>query len=86
MLTRRRRLQIRDDQSQAIAWLLFVASNRPGVGKTQLRRIAIVATADDMRRTIGTKPGTGGSDGADYLTSTLFRPAFPDLWAIRTQF
>ena len=39
-----------------------------------------------VRRTIGTKPGTGGSDGADYLTSTLFRPAFPDLWAIRTRF
>ena len=39
-----------------------------------------------VRRTIGTKPGTGGSDGASYLTSTLFKPAFPDLWAIRTQF
>lgn len=39
-----------------------------------------------VRRTIGTKPGTGGSDGAAYLTSTLFRPAFPDLWAIRTRF
>ena len=39
-----------------------------------------------VRRTIGTKPGTGGSDGAAYLTTTLFRPAFPDLWAIRTAF
>jgi tryptophan 2,3-dioxygenase len=39
-----------------------------------------------VRRTIGTKPGTGGSDGASYLASTLFRPAFPDLWAIRTAF
>jgi tryptophan 2,3-dioxygenase len=39
-----------------------------------------------VRRTIGTKPGTGGSDGAAYLQSTLFRPAFPDLWAIRTAF
>jgi tryptophan 2,3-dioxygenase len=39
-----------------------------------------------VRRTIGTKPGTGGSDGASYLTGTLFRPAFPDLWAIRTAF
>ena len=37
-----------------------------------------------VRRTIGTKPGTGGSDGAAYLATTLFRPAFPDLWAIRT--
>ena len=39
-----------------------------------------------VRRTIGTKPGTGGSDGAAYLSTTLFRPAFPDLWAIRTEF
>ncbi len=39
-----------------------------------------------VRRTIGTKPGTGGSDGATYLASTLFKPAFPDLWAIRTAF
>ncbi len=39
-----------------------------------------------VRRTIGTKPGTGGSDGAAYLATTLFKPAFPDLWAIRTNF
>lgn len=39
-----------------------------------------------VRRTIGTKMGTGGSDGAAYLATTLFKPAFPDLWAIRTAF
>ena len=39
-----------------------------------------------VRRTIGTKPGTGGSDGAAYLQTTLFKPVFPDLWAIRTKF
>ena len=39
-----------------------------------------------VRRTIGTKPGTGGSDGASYLATTLFKPVFPDLWAIRTEF
>ena len=39
-----------------------------------------------VRRTIGTKPGTGGSDGASYLATTLFRPAFHDLWSIRTKF
>ncbi len=39
-----------------------------------------------VKRTIGTKMGTGGSDGAAYLATTLFRPAFPDLWAIRTAF
>jgi tryptophan 2,3-dioxygenase len=34
-------------------------------------------------RLIGTKEGTGGSSGATYLRGTLFRPVFPDLWAIR---
>ncbi|MGY2062198.1 tryptophan 2,3-dioxygenase family protein [Nocardia gipuzkoensis] len=36
-------------------------------------------------RTIGDKPGTGGSSGADYLRGTLFRPVFADLWAIRSR-
>ena len=39
-----------------------------------------------VQRTIGTKHGTGGSDGAAYLRTTIMRPAFPDLWAIRTSF
>jgi tryptophan 2,3-dioxygenase len=38
-----------------------------------------------VERTIGTKTGTGGSSGAEYLRSTLFQPLFPDLWAIRTE-
>jgi tryptophan 2,3-dioxygenase len=36
-----------------------------------------------VERTIGTKPGTGGSAGASYLHGTIGRPLFPDLWAIR---
>jgi len=36
-----------------------------------------------VERTIGTKLGTGGSAGVEYLRTTLFRPVFPDLWAIR---
>jgi tryptophan 2,3-dioxygenase len=39
-----------------------------------------------VERTIGTKKGTGGSDGVEYLKRTLFHPVFPDLWAIRTSF
>lgn len=39
-----------------------------------------------VERTIGTKKGTGGSDGVEYLKSTLHHHIFPDLWAIRTQF
>ncbi len=38
-----------------------------------------------VERTIGVKPGTGGSAGVGYLRETLFRPLFPDLWAIRAQ-
>ena len=38
-----------------------------------------------VQRTIGTRRGTGGSAGAEYLMTTLNRPAFPDLWEIRTE-
>ena len=38
-----------------------------------------------VQRTIGTKQGTGGSAGAEYLMTTLNQPLFPDLWAIRSE-
>jgi tryptophan 2,3-dioxygenase len=38
-----------------------------------------------VERTIGGKPGTGGSSGAAYLRSTLFRASFPELWAVRSR-
>jgi tryptophan 2,3-dioxygenase len=38
-----------------------------------------------VERTIGTKRGTGGSVGAEYLRTTLGKPLFPDLWAIRVR-
>ncbi|MEJ2203893.1 MAG: tryptophan 2,3-dioxygenase family protein [Gemmatimonadota bacterium] len=38
-----------------------------------------------VERTIGSKAGTGGSAGSAYLRTTLARPAFPDLWEIRSQ-
>jgi tryptophan 2,3-dioxygenase len=38
-----------------------------------------------VERTIGNQPGTGGSPGAEYLKTTLFKPVFPDLWAIRSR-
>jgi tryptophan 2,3-dioxygenase len=38
-----------------------------------------------VERTIGTKQGTGGSSGAEYLRTTLFQPVFADLWAIRNR-
>ena len=39
-----------------------------------------------VERTIGAKPGTGGSAGVEYLRSTLMKPAFPALWAVRSRF
>ena len=38
-----------------------------------------------VERTIGAKRGTGDSLGAEYLKKTLFKPVFPDLWAIRAE-
>jgi tryptophan 2,3-dioxygenase len=39
-----------------------------------------------VERTIGSKTGTGGSPGVEYLRNTLFNPLVPDLWAIRSSF
>jgi tryptophan 2,3-dioxygenase len=36
-----------------------------------------------VERTIGSKRGTGGSPGVEFLKESLFQPVFPDLWAIR---
>ena len=36
-----------------------------------------------VERTIGAKKGTGGSPGVAFLKESLFKPFFPDLWAIR---
>lgn len=36
-----------------------------------------------VERTIGAKKGTGGSPGVPFLKESLFKPVFPDLWAIR---
>ncbi len=38
-----------------------------------------------VERIIGAKGGTGGSAGAAYLRGTLFHPAFPDLWEVRSR-
>ncbi len=50
-----------------------------GVQEWRYRHVKMV------ERTIGTKRGTGGSAGAEYLKTTVGRPAFPDLWEIRTK-
>jgi len=37
-----------------------------------------------VEREIGSKPGTGGSSGAQYLRSTLDKRFYPDLWEVRS--
>jgi tryptophan 2,3-dioxygenase len=49
-----------------------------GVQEWRYRHVKMV------ERTIGVKPGTGGSAGAAYLQSTIGSPLFPDLWGIRS--
>lgn len=48
-----------------------------GVQEWRYRHVKMV------QRTIGSKMGTGGSDGSKYLMTTLMTPIFPDLWEIR---
>lgn len=38
-----------------------------------------------VERIIGGKKGTGGTAGVSYLSSTLTKRAFPELWSLRTQ-
>jgi tryptophan 2,3-dioxygenase len=38
-----------------------------------------------VERSIGSKKGTGGSLGVEFLKKSLFHPVFADLWAIRHQ-
>jgi tryptophan 2,3-dioxygenase len=38
-----------------------------------------------VERTIGARPGTGGSAGAAYLATTLSQPMFPELWTLRSR-
>jgi len=38
-----------------------------------------------VERIIGRRRGTGGTEGVSYLTSTLDRRCFPELWSLRTQ-
>jgi tryptophan 2,3-dioxygenase len=50
-----------------------------GVQEWRYRHVKMV------ERTIGVKPGTGGSAGAGYLRTTVGSPLFPDLWEIRSR-
>ncbi len=48
-----------------------------GIQEWRYRHVKLV------ERTIGAKKGTGGSPGVEFLKTSLFKPLFPDLWAVR---
>jgi len=66
-----------DDTSQAAEVCEALVDIDEGVQEWRYRHVKMV------ERIIGARRGTGDSAGADYLRSTLFRPSFPDLWAVR---
>jgi tryptophan 2,3-dioxygenase len=67
----------RDDTSQAAEVCEALVDIDEGIQEWRYRHVKMV------ERIIGAKMGTGGSAGAEYLRATLFRPSFPDLWAVR---
>jgi tryptophan 2,3-dioxygenase len=67
------------DESEAAQVCERMIDVDEGVMEWRYRHVQMV------RRTIGDRRGTGGSPGAKYLATTLLQPAFPDLWAVRTE-
>jgi tryptophan 2,3-dioxygenase len=66
-----------DDEGAAAEVCEALVDIDEGIQEWRYRHVKMV------ERIIGGRHGTGGSAGAEYLRSTLFRPAFPDLWAVR---
>ncbi|MEO1021390.1 MAG: tryptophan 2,3-dioxygenase family protein [Bacteroidota bacterium] len=70
---------MRSEPESAMLAELFIDFDE-GLQEWRYRHVKMV------QRTIGTKKGTGGSDGAGYLMRTINQPIFPDLWEMRTLF
>lgn len=66
-----------DDEQTASEVCEALVDLDEGIQEWRYRHVKMV------ERIIGLQSGTGGSAGADYLRTTLFRPAFPDLWTVR---
>ena len=70
--------KVYDDDTDATAVCELLVDLDEGVQEWRYRHVKMV------ERTIGVRAGTGGSAGAPYLTTTLSKPTFPDLWAMRS--
>lgn len=66
-------------KTQAEAAILFelMTDFDEGMQEWRYRHVKLV------ERAIGSKRGTGGSLGVEFLKQSLFQPVFADLWAIR---
>ena len=70
--------KVYDDDSGAAAVCELLVDLDEGMQEWRYRHVKMV------ERTIGGQRGTGGSTGAKYLSSTIGKPTFPDLWAMRS--
>lgn len=73
-------LTIARDRAHAELWELSEALLTHDALATQWRTRHV----DMVERQIGTKPGTGGSSGGEYLRSRLSLRYFPELWELRS--
>jgi tryptophan 2,3-dioxygenase len=70
--------KVYDDDTDAAAVCELLVDLDEGMQEWRYHHVKMV------ERTIGGRRGTGGSAGATYLSSTLGKPTFPDLWAMRS--
>jgi tryptophan 2,3-dioxygenase len=70
--------KVYDDDTDASAVCELLVDLDEGMQEWRYHHIKMV------ERTIGGRRGTGGSAGATYLRTTIGKPTFPDLWAMRS--
>ena len=70
--------RVYDDDTDATAVCELLVDLDEGMQEWRYHHVKMV------ERTIGGRSGTGGSAGATYLRTTVGKPAFPDLWAVRS--
>ncbi|HEU5219066.1 MAG TPA: tryptophan 2,3-dioxygenase family protein, partial [Gemmatimonadales bacterium] len=70
-------LRVYHEQPELVILFELMTDFDEGLQEWRYRHIKLV------ERTIGAKKGTGGSLGVEFLKQSLWKPLFPDLWAIR---